>query len=541
MKKNSCLSLFLLLIAPCIHSQGNRKTTSHTHFRVRPQFQIGSPELTSTQRHVHHMNNEKNQHKFGALLFGGRSQKKKNLGTFFMPFGNNSATVSGVVEKNSQNILTQNFNLFSIQFAEPVLGILGPELPNNGTPFESEISIEPRQSVVGLGLSYEYEFCIHGKDHWLHISAPIVRVKNSINFKENITNKGEFFNVASITNTNLTKELRNMKEAVVQECWEFGKLSQESLDETKLAFVQIQLGKHSFETDCSHLSPYIGVTAPTGNTPEAEFVFEPIVGHGKHAAIFWGLDAGWNVGESLCGNFEVHYEINSVMHYFFNKKQKRSVDLKNGPWTRYTELYKNRAQAQQAFDLRNEMPPTQGTFLATPGINELTFDMRISPGFSFTTNNALLFDYCYCNTMIITEIGYNFFFHQEESVKLDQTFTSNAAIKDYAGRGITNPKRNITADAFTNNIGFCNLQLNPNIADALTDFNLAKIKESNLDFDSAAHPCTVAHTVYATISGRWDNCLCPLDLSIGGSYEFSGKTNTALDRWLLWGTIGTNF
>src|SRR5690606_38728949 len=123
-------------------------------------------------------------------------------------------------------------------------------------------------------------------------------------------------------------ELKTMKQALNQSDWEYGKITEESLDETKLAFIELQLGEHALETEHAHLSPYIGVSIPTGNKDEGEFIFEPIIGHAKHAGIFWGIMGGYMLGDSYCKNFIVHYETDTVMNYFFTKKQKRSIDLK---------------------------------------------------------------------------------------------------------------------------------------------------------------------------------------------------------------------
>ena len=72
------------------------------------------------------------------------------------------------------------------------------------------------------------------------------------------------------------------------------------------------------------------------------------------------------------------------------------------------------------------------------------------------------------------------------------------------------------------------------------EVQLVKIKESDLNLASAAHPCMVAHTLWGTLGYKWDCVEFPFFISGGGSYEFSADNN-GLHRWTLWGKFSISF
>ncbi len=445
-------------------------------------------------------------------------------------------------------LYSSNFNLFSVKFSDIVGNVIfrSTEGGNISTAFRSKICFEPQQSVVGVGLAWQHEFCLCDRTYWVGISAPVVRVQNTMGLKEKILQEGEFYDVIPIEGqeTNVNKKLRCMTEALVQDGWCFGKIDNKKHSKTQLAFIQAQFGTVWVDSECCHLEPYIGITIPTGNTPKARQVFEPIAGNGNHFGILWGGSSGYKIYDSNCGNYQLYAESEVVMQYLFSKTQKRSFDLKHKPWSRYIETYANKAQAQQANALGSSSADDFSfIFLNTPGINLLTLDAKVKPGFNFTFNAALVLSQCECNNGFDAEVGYNFYAKQAECLSLKQTFSTQAAIKDHAGLGITNPVRNMTNDQLINEASFLNLSttgnLNPN--GILGAYDRGIIKQENIDLASAAHPCVLSHTVYGTLGYHWDDLCYPIMAGIGASYEFSGKMNTSLDRWLVWGKFGLSY
>ena len=232
--------------------------------------------------------------------------------------------------------------------------------------------------------------------------------------------------------------------------------------------------------------------------------------------------------------------------YLFSNTQKRSFDLQNKPWSRYIELYENLAQAEEAFGF--DMNMLQRIYFASPGINTLTRDVKVDPGFNISSNFSLIYEPYSSKNGFNVEAGYNFYARESECLKLKNKCTLNAAIKDHVGRGLTNAVRDMTGDKLINEARLCSNILEPldtlpnNVIETIrTNFNDGKLLTDNLDLSSAAHPCVLSHTLYGSIGYQWVTACFPLNGSIGGSYEFSGNNNAAMDRWLVWGKLGVSF
>jgi hypothetical protein len=524
-----------------------------SYFAVRPQFQVGSPEYLS----LTHYNPQEECGSsfltgwyFDAVPLGGKSTKPNKLAEYFSPSEGPTVIVDGTIAENGEFALTQHFNLFSVRFSPSTASAIGLNNNNIANPFRSKIIFSPSQSVAGLGLSARKEFYFGSHPFWAQISGPLLHVRNTMGLQEVIEQPGQFYNVQPIPGqtTNLNKQLRSMEEALVQDCWQFGKIDNRKHKKTKFAFLQAQLGMHVEYCEPCYFAPFVGITIPTGNTPEAEFLFEPIVGNGNHFGFFWGSTARVNVVDSVPHDAVMDFKADVVMQYLLKKRQKRSIDLVNKQWSRYIEVYESRAQANQAFalfqagGLDNLL---RSIFLASPGINFLTRDVDVRPGFSFTSNLALVLDFHPYDAGFCAEAGYNFYARQAERISLRNALPSELAIKDHIGRGLTNPVRNLTNDLLTNEASLTNIVFNGGNIDSPATIQAAYdrgiIAASDLDLTTAEHPCMLSHTVYGTFGYHWLDWCYPITAGVGVSYEFSRIACPGMDRWLVWGKFGINF
>jgi hypothetical protein len=547
MKKHLLWLLLLSTISSGIFADDcSCKAISHTYFAVRPQFQIGSPEYEALARNLRKERECGIGMSFQGVVFGGQSTNKKNLGKYFAPYCSNEIPVDGTIGVNSKAILPQHFNIFSVQFSPDTAAvILGSTTPNLTNPFKSIITLNPQQSVIGFGFGWQVERCLGEHVFWASINAPVLHVRNTMGLEETVAEGAQFYTVQPIAGqtTNLNDPQFNMTTALTQTGWNYGKIDNKVHKTTKLGFIQVQVGMNWVDEDCYYFDPYIGATLGVGNKPDARFVFEPIAGNGGHYGVLWGANGGIQIFENCNRDLLLNLETDLVMQYLFANTQKRSMDLKYKPWSRYIETYRDRAQGIQANDL-GQAPTTpeemlQAIFLSNPGINVLTQDVRVKPGFNYTHNMALTLQHNRCCRGFDSEIGYNFYARQAECVSLRKPFGTEAAIKDHVGNGLTNPVRNMTADQLSNEASFLNID--SNLANANANYDRGIISQDDLDLASAAHPCVISHTVYSAIGYRWDDTCFPMKISVGGSYEFAGRMNTSLDRWLVWGKFGIGF
>ena len=140
----------------------------------------------------------------------------------------------------------------------------------------------PQQSMVGIGFHYRQAFYRDeekNRGFWGSISFAAVRVKNFLNFCERVVNDG-----GGVDTTQNPNAVANMTEAVNQSAWHFGKISPVPLTKTGVDDMEIKIGYEWLDLDPCYLASYVGVLVPTGNTPTAQYLWEPVVGQGHHWA-----------------------------------------------------------------------------------------------------------------------------------------------------------------------------------------------------------------------------------------------------------------
>jgi hypothetical protein len=523
--------------ASCESSTCDCRATSQTFFSIRPVFTINSPEYLAHNRDFY----KSVANGWGGTLqftvLGGRSTHSEAIAKFFLPFCTDTLKVSEKQLSNT-NVLANYLNIYT----------------KNGT-FESTVQFKPRHSFVGLGINYQqriYTRCT-GNSFWLSISGPILHVNNHIKLIEAIQNDGggplnrpevvpvvpscpgTCPNPCNDTDCNLdpTQALQpvgTVVEAFKQPGWCFGRIDNDCRKNchkiTKVGDVTIRVGYETVNRDDVHLDSFFGFIIPGGNRPKGVNVFEPIVGHNHHWGFVLGSTFGLEIWHNTCGDITWSGEFDFSITDFFSRKERRSFDLKKKPWSRYMQFYVNQAQAELAASMIVS-DPTFALTLGTPGIDLLTQDVHVRPGFYRMFNAALIID----TTCYEFEVGYNFFARQAECLRLACPFPTGIALKSIAvGGGQTAPFQEIDNDFADNCVGTPVANYANNI-----------ITEADLDLDSAAHPATLTHTVYGSVAFQWNSyCNMPMFFAVGGSYEFS-PDNVGLNRWMAWGKFGFAF
>ena len=525
MKKLSLL-LLISLTSTAILARNNRvdscdtEVTSKTYLNVHPLFQSQSPEMVSSFRSDRvHIREDGYHGTVQFVLFGSKSTQDDELARYFFPDGKTSLIVDENFATDS-DLFAKHFNIFT----------------NNGD-FRSRISIEPSYSVIGLGTHYRQSFWRdEDKDRafWFSVSTPITRVKTDLNFDEKVLDDGD--GPDEDANENV---VANMKEAFIQKEWMFGKIdSKDSMTKTTLADIELKLGYEWLQTDPCHIESYIGFVIPSGNKPDGEFLFEPVVGRGKHWGVMFGSAYGIEVWKNEEENKNIRIEYNMHSEYLFEKEHIRSFDLKNKPWSRYMEVYANEDQAREASALTD---PAKSQNIATPGINVFTQKVDVRPRFSYNINTAFVYTSVYASKGFQGEAGYNFFARQSECVKLSKPWKEGPALKHTLGAGQTNPIRDITGNPLLEqtvvNIGGTE-ELVPV---KLKNYQDSIIKEEDLDLQSAATPCLLSHTFYGALGYRWDDREYPLFINYGASYTFSRSNNAVVQKWAIWGKYSFSF
>lgn len=477
------------------------KATSHSFFSVRPQFQTASPERVTLFRDRIGKQCDGYHGAIQIVPLGGQSGQTDLLARFFLPFDKCSLDVASIELDNKKlppDIMSQQFGIY----------------PEAGQQFKSTISIEPRQSIAGVGITYRQAFLQLPDSNnyvWFEISSPIISVENKVCLKEKVDpNNGK------LQDHGLPQ---NMTQAFKQESWLYGKIDNEHrMRKTGLADIELKFGYEWLKRGCCFLESYIGLLIPTGNCPKARYMFEPIIGHNKHMGLFFGNTGVFEFWHcEPCCDFFFALDMNAL--YLADRIERRSFDLKYRPWSRYMQVYANKEQAELALSQRSET-------LHTPGINVFTQDMCVSPRMAKTINSALIIT----RDCLQAELGYNFYARDAENVKLKCCWNPEPALKNsLVGGGQTNPYQTINwfvIDTAVNNEVFY--------------YTNNVIKASDLDLESAAHPAVLTQTIYATLGYSWDCKKYPCFAGLGASYE-AANDNVGLNRWLVWGKCGISF
>ncbi|MFC1870672.1 hypothetical protein ACFLXW_00205 [Candidatus Dependentiae bacterium] len=495
-------------------------------------FQSASPEKVSGFRSDRLHDREDGWHGTAEVaLFGGKTTNEYELARYFFPFCKTDLvagfynTIDGDIalptSSNPINLLSIHFNV----------------LTQNSTLFKSKISIRPEQSVVGAGFQWRKSIGMNDdqtRGFFTSVSFPIQRVSNNLNFKEKILNDGGGVITAATLNPPYFKPVANMTEAFQQDAWDFGKIKIGSQSKTGVADIEFKVGYEWIQEEPFHLESYLGMVIPTGNKPNSQFIFEPIVGNGRHWGITFGNSLGIQIWEDQAHDRQLRMEYAGHTQYLFRNTQCRSLDLVCKPWSRYMKMYRNQDDAITASTISDGI----GTFtIPTPGINILTLPLKVRPGFSHNMTTAGVF----LSKNWRVEGGYNLYCRQSECVQLACPWQQGPAIIGRAGeaQGSTNPVRDITGNARLDLI-------DPNTTAgefprmALGDYKYNMITEDDLDLVSASSPSIITHTVYAA-GGYTFDCDYPTFFTVGGSYEFNQNNNAAPERWALWGKLGLSF
>lgn len=523
------LTMGIPLLADCRNESSELEATSKTTLTVHPLFVSQQPELVSGFRNDRNITRENGWGgAFQAVLFGSQTSDEKDLAQYFFPDANTCLTAAndGPPQQAGFNVkkdlLAQDFNVFT-----------------KDNTFESIISIRPQQTVIGLGLHVRqsvWKSHTYSRGVWFSFSAPIMRVKNDMNFFEHIENDG-----GGVDEAANDVVVANMREAFQQSDWKYGKISDCSMKKTGLGDIEAKVGYEWLDHSPTHMESYFGLVIATGNKNNAEYVFQPIVGRGKNFGIMFGSSLGIDIWENSTGDMSIRYELANHFEWLFQNTQKRSFDLKNRPWSRYLPVYANQEEAEEAAALIMSNPQ-YAMNNSTPGINVFTQDVKVTPGLTTDINTAFQFTW----NKFQMEGGYNFLAKRAENVKLDCPWKVGPALKHYEGDGQTNPIRTINGNKYYEQI-VTNIVAAPIPADqiiipvSVANYDMSLIQESDLDLNSAATPALFANTFYGTVGFHAYDREYPLFGNFGASYTFSKSNNAVPRRWVLWGKMGVSY
>ena len=241
-----------------------------------------------------------------------------------------------------------------------------------GTNYNSVVTVQPRID------NFLVDFNMYiGLDGWhegmfFRMHAPVVYTRWALNYDETPLNAGSggydpgyFTNVvtSTINPQGLSQDflLKNFASYATDglaiasvngttfDGLENARWSRCRQELTRVADLRAQLGWNFLSCPDYHLGASIYVAAPTGNRPLGQYIFEPIVGNGKH----WELGAGitWHTNihksEDECSSFDIYIDAN--LTHLFKTRQCRTFDLVGKPFSRYMLMTKMSGDVQDLY------------------------------------------------------------------------------------------------------------------------------------------------------------------------------------------------
>jgi len=299
------------------------------------------------------------------------------------------------------------------------------------TDYQSCVTFEPRIDNFLIDFNFYLGFDEWCQGLYLKIHAPVVHTKWDLNMCECIENAGEnhhwrgYFNSAAVTSGIetygiLRNNLVSNFTSFISGCGiinandiNFNPLCYAKMDccrhtKTALSDIQMALGWNVCCDEDYHVGLNVRATAPTGNRPEASYLFEPIVGNGKHWELGGGLSSHWTFWRSEDEEQSCAFFFDANVSHLFKAKQVRTFDLCSKPLSRYMLAAKFNTSIDNlvAGDTSEvaEAPNGQFSGIYTPVANLTTMSVDVSIGVQ--ADLAFMFQYLHNNWSF--DFGYNF-------------------------------------------------------------------------------------------------------------------------------------
>lgn len=445
-------------------------------------------------------------------------------------------------------------------FGTPFLQITGSKVPDRATTdiladyfglgqtFSSSVKLEPKLS----NMLADFRFHV-GRGNWyFHAHAPIVRAKTEIGITECISNDGLDmpFEALYMAPGTVTPVISSFCQAIsggavygeVTEPLLFTKIGCPQTV-TKLSEIQVALGWIFLEHPNGWMSMNLRGSIPTGTRPNAQYLFEPIVGNGHHGELGMGFYGQGNLWEKDGDKFISMWLEMNITH-LFGDKQCRSFDLlsncddccnqipvENGFGSRYI--------LAKEFDATGNY--TQST---VPLVNRTTLLADISVDIQI--DFAIMFAFEFTNWVI--DLGYNGWIRSAERISLVNCLPCNSiglkgiqnvALQMGGPSNVTQSKATLHGDPFATQAAVADA--NPPIFT-----NTAQI-----DINSGSSSRMLSNKLFSHVQYNWhryEPCAYQPFLGFGFEVEFQGNrpknlqpNKVAVSQWGVWMKTGVGY
>jgi len=309
--------------------------------QIRSQGRNSARQLVGVQQFVNRYDMECTNGMFSIALEYTRSFREKRIANFY--FGKDLVNCcelfvqgSRVENRNSKAWLADNFGL--------------------PTDYDSRVKFCPRIQNVIVDLDFYLGLDEAAEGLYLRFNAPIVWTKWELCPCERSVSTGElgfdegYMAETAVARTDLPANfLQSMCGGVTWGDMKtpmcYGRIYNCDCTKTRLAELDMTLGWNFRLEEDDNFGIFLYVAAPVGNKPCAKYLFEPMVGNGKHWELGGGISGEWIFWRSEeCEERYMGLWMTATIAHLFKTCQCRSFDFCNKPNSRYmllAEMEKN--------------------------------------------------------------------------------------------------------------------------------------------------------------------------------------------------------
>ena len=297
------------------------------------------------------------------------------------------------------------------------------------TDYSSEVTVQPRIDNFLVDFNF-----YAGLDEWCNglyfrVHTPICHTRWNLNFCENIVSEGVlnydpgYFNNAlegtypNEYGINRGKMLNSFEEYIIGNgaingisdtifnSLSHARISKCMLTKTRPAEITVALGWNVVNNATGTFGFSIRAAAPTGNRPEACYLFEPIVGNGHHWELGGGINSRWVMWQAKDESDDLSFYFDANVTHLFKSRQCRTFDLVCKPLSRYMLAMKFTKNVENLVAGDNfTTPKYQFTGEYMPVANLTTMPVEVSAA----VQADLVLKFAYTHTNFQFDVGYNF-------------------------------------------------------------------------------------------------------------------------------------